>query len=82
MNSKAKSVSPQRRVLNALQVGGRLSAADLSRITGTSDPRSHIRDLRGKGVDIRDEWRPNVGRGRHKVYFIPTEAEAEKGGAK
>lgn len=58
------------RILDTLQGGGRFTVADLSRITGNSDPRGHIRALRKKGIEVLSEWRPNVGAGRHKVYYM------------
>ena len=61
----------QRRTLEVLAQGGKYSVADLCVRTHFSDPRSHIRSLRDKGVPIMDEWRENKqGDGRYKVYFL------------
>lgn len=35
-----------------------------------TDARTQIKRLRGMGYDIRDEWRENEHRGRHKVYWL------------
>lgn len=61
----------QRRTFEVFLKGGKYSVADLCLITHFSDPRSHIRSLREKGVPIVDEWRDNKqGDGRYKVYFL------------
>lgn len=60
----------QRRVYNLLLDGGRYSAADISIALRLSDPRSTIRDLRHKGVNIADEWCDAEHGGRFKRYFI------------
>ena len=44
----------QHRVYNLLQTGGKYSVADISVALRLSDPRSCIRDLRAKGIDILD----------------------------
>lgn len=65
----------QRRVYNFLLQGGRHSVADISAVLRLSDPRSHIRDLRAKGVIISDEWVKAKHGSRYKLYYI------RKGGA-
>ena len=66
----------QKRVLSLLQRGEKLSAADITVALHVSDPRSHIRDLRAKGIEISDEWVKAEHGGRFKRYFI------RKGGAR
>lgn len=63
----------QKCVYDLLQRGGKYSAADISKRIGLSDPRGHIRDLRHKGIDIRDEKRKGVNGGIYKVYYIHKE---------
>lgn len=60
----------QKRVLSLLQRGEKLSAADITVALHVSDPRSHIRDLRAKGIAISDEWVKSEHGGRFKLYFI------------
>ena len=59
----------QIRLLNLLRQGGRYSAADLSSILHLCDPRSHIRALRQKNINIRDVW-VQAGAVRYKLYFL------------
>lgn len=58
----------QKNLVDLLQTGA-YSAADISICLGYSDPRSYIRVLRNKGVNIQDYWvqTPEV---RFKKYFI------------
>lgn len=60
----------QRRMYDLLSNGGQYSAADISTALRMSDPRSVIRDLRVKGVNIADEWFKSEHGGRFKRYFI------------
>lgn len=67
----------QKRVLSLLQKGEKLSAADITVVLHVSDPRSHIRDLRAKGIAISDEWVKAEHGGRFKRYFIRKEVRDE-----
>lgn len=60
----------QQRVYNLLQSGKKYSAADISVALRLSDPRSCIRDLRAKGIDILDEWVPSEHGSRFKRYYL------------
>lgn len=60
----------QRMVYNLLTQGGKYSVADISVNLHLSDPRGHIRTLRGKGINIADEWRETEHKTRYKVYFL------------
>lgn len=51
------------------------SAADISVALRLSDPRSCIRDLRAKGIDILDEWVPSEHGSRFKRYYLEGGAE-------
>ena len=65
----------QQRVYNLLQSGKKYSAADISVALRLSDPRSCIRDLRAKGIDILDEWVPSEHGSRFKRYYLEGGAE-------
>lgn len=67
--------SKQRQVFNILLSGTKFSVADITIQTHFSDPRGLIRDLRGKGIAVLDEWRENAEQdGRYKVYYIKPDA--------
>ena len=70
---KAKSLSltvQERKVLNLLREGIKYSTTEISQRLWLADPRSVIRSLRNKGVQINDEWRKTSDGARYKVYFI------------
>lgn len=68
----AEKMTPARKsVYKLLKDGGKYSVARISAVTGLSDPRGHIRDLRAIGVNVLDEWRKSEYGGRYKVYFLP-----------
>ena len=59
----------QKKVFNLL-LTGKQSVTDITIALGYSDPRSYVRDLKEKGVEIRDEW-IDAGDGvRFKRYWI------------
>lgn len=60
----------QRRVFNLLSDGIPRAVADISADLRLSDPRSVIRDLRNKGVNISDFWCDSAHGSRYKRYFI------------
>lgn len=62
----------QQRVYDLLQSCKKYSAADISVALRLSDPRSCIRDLRAKGIDILDEWVPSEHGSRFKRYYLIT----------
>lgn len=59
----------QKRVMSLLMDGGKYSVADISARLMLSDPRSHIRELRKRGIAILDEWRETGYGNRYKVYY-------------
>ena len=65
----------QQRVYDLLQSCKKYSAADISVALRLSDPRSCIRDLRAKGIDILDEWVPSEHGSRFKRYYLEGGAE-------
>lgn len=67
----------QRKVYAVLMNGGRYSIADICVRTHQSDPRSAIRDLRKRGIDIADEWRKTADGDRYKVYFLTLKNDLE-----
>ena len=52
---------------------GKFSAGDLSAALRVSDPRGHIRELRNKGITVRDEWCEGLEHVRFKRYWIEKE---------
>lgn len=60
----------QRLVYNLLLSGGKYSVADISISLHLSDPRSHIAELRKKGITIYDEWLTSEFNNRYKRYWI------------
>lgn len=59
----------QKKVFDLL-LTGKQSVTDITIALGYSDPRSYVRDLKEKGVEIRDEW-IDAGDGvRFKRYWI------------
>lgn len=63
----------QKKVYHLLSTG-RYSAADISIRLGYSDPRTYIKTLRDKGIDVCDEWIEKKDT-RYKVYYIPGRTE-------
>lgn len=59
----------QMRLCDYLRTGKR-SVIDIMTRLNIADPRSIIRDLRKKGVQVCDEWRKTTKGNRYKVYWI------------
>lgn len=57
-------------ILSVLGDGQPHSVADLTRRTGSSDPRGHIRTLRNSGIRIDDDWEQTPSGSRFKKYFL------------
>lgn len=60
----------QRAIMAALSDGLPHSVRELVQEAKLSDPRTAIRQLRRKGVEISDQWLVNSNGKRYKVYFI------------
>ena len=61
----------QKRVYYLLKGGGRYTSIQISLAAGVTDPRGHIKALRDKGYDIRDEWvKSDFWGTRCKVFFL------------
>ena len=59
----------QQKLYDFLSQGGKYSVMDIANALYIGDPRSAIRDLRNKGVNVCDEWKNGV-EGKYKLYFI------------
>ena len=55
-----------KKVLNALKTGRKLTVMEMMVEFGIGDPRRRIKDLRDKGIEIKDEIHDT----RFKKYFI------------
>lgn len=60
----------QRAIMAALSDGLPHSVRELVQEAKQSDPRTAIRQLRRKGVEISDQWLVNSNGTRYKIYFI------------
>jgi hypothetical protein len=62
-------LSKRQKKVFKLLLTGKQSAADITIQLGYSDPRSYVRELREKGINVQDEWlqREDV---RFKRYWI------------
>lgn len=63
-------LSNRQKKVAELLLNGKYSAADISIALHYSDPRSYIRELRDKGINVQDEW-IKVDDVRFKRYWIP-----------
>ena len=57
-------------LLALLRDGGKYSVADIMYRLFIGDPRSAIRTLRNRGINIKDEWVPSVNGGKYKRYWF------------
>lgn len=70
MNKIYNSLSSRQKNVFNLLCTGKHSVTDITIALGYSDPRSYVRDLKEKGVEIRDEW-IDAGDGvRFKRFWI------------
>ncbi len=53
-----------------LRDGGRHSVADIMNRLFIGDPRSAIRNLRNRGIEVKDEEIRSINGGRYKRYWI------------
>lgn len=73
MNKIYNSLSNRQKKVFDLLCTGKQSVADITIALGYSDPRSYVRDLKEKGVEIRDEW-IDAGDGvRFKRFWIDSD---------
>ena len=73
--NREKFSNRQRNVENLLKQC-KHSVTDITIILGYSDPRSYIRTLRDKGVNVLDEWvqKEDI---RYKLYWINVAAKPQ-----
>lgn len=62
-------LSKRQKKVFELLLAGKHSAADITIRLGYCDPRSYIRELREKGIIVKDEWvqKEEV---RYKLYWV------------
>lgn len=65
-----KQLSKRQKKVFDLLCTGKYSVTDITIALGYGDPRSYIRDLRAKGVNIQDRWIKGEDT-RYKVYWAP-----------
>jgi hypothetical protein len=63
-------LSKRQKKVAKLLLTGKYSAADITIALHYSDPRSYIRELRDKGINVQDEWVSHEDV-RFKRYWIP-----------
>lgn len=68
---KDRITARQKNVENLLREG-KHSVTDITIKLRYADPRSYIRYLRDKGVNVRDEWVEKKD-SRYKIYWIDSE---------
>lgn len=57
-------------LLALLRDGGKHSVADIMNRLFIGDPRSTIRNLRNRGIEVKDVEVPSVNGGKYKRYWI------------
>lgn len=66
-----KITNREKRLIRLLSEGGRYSVIEIAIRLHIGDPRSNIRHLRSKGIEILDEWvSTKDGVGRYKRYYM------------
>lgn len=71
MAMNATTLTPkQERLKKLLSNGKAYSVLDIASLLKIGDPRSEIRHLRNKGVEIKDYWEPSQ-ESKFKKYYIP-----------
>jgi hypothetical protein len=81
MHNKDTKLSRRQKKVAELLITGKYSAADISIALHYSDPRSYIRELREKGINVLDEWIKSDDV-RFKRYWITPEKKPEVSDAK
>lgn len=61
-------------LLKYLQAGNIITTRNAPEILGIADERANIRNLRDKGIDVKDKWIQSINRRgrktRYKEYWI------------
>lgn len=74
MERNVTTLTPkQQRLKNLLSNGKAYSVLDIASLLKIGDPRSEIRHLRKKGIQINDYWEPSQ-KSKFKKYYIPQQA--------
>ncbi len=71
-DEKKDRISARQKNVENLLREGKHSATDITIKLRYADPRSYIRCLRDKGVNVRDEWVQKKDT-RYKIYWIEPE---------
>lgn len=69
-NSPQPLTQRQAALVTLLSNGGVYSVVDIIHALPIGDPRSEIRNLRDKGVNVSDVWAQSAHGQRYKLYFI------------
>lgn len=57
---------------------GRYSVREIARLARVADPRSEVRRLKQRGIDVRSSWWTNVTGARFKKYWIHNDEQVAK----
>lgn len=60
----------QMQLISLLRDGGKYSVVDIMNRLYIGDPRSTIRDLRNRGIEVKDVEVPSTNGGKYKRYWI------------
>ena len=60
----------QMQLIALLRDGGKYSVVDIMNRLYIGDPRSTIRDLRNRGIEVKDVEVPSINGGKYKRYWI------------
>ena len=60
----------QMQLISLLRDGGKYSVVDIMNRLYIGDPRSTIRNLRNRGIEVKDAEVPSVNGGKYKRYWI------------
>jgi hypothetical protein len=65
-------LSNRQKKVYTLLMAGKHTVTEMTIKTGFSDPRGYVRELRNRGINVRDEWikKDDV---RYKRYWIETD---------
>jgi hypothetical protein len=61
----------EKKILEYLKNGKRLSVSSCARIIGTNELRHYVAALIRKGNKIANEWKKSESGKRYKEYFLP-----------
>lgn len=70
MGKRGRKAQVRQAILEALSDRRPHSARELTAITGSSEPRGHIRDLIKLGYNIGSDWVRDLDGPRYKHYYL------------